>query len=99
MRQILGFELWEDRGAAATGADSLSQAAAHLARLTATFQAESRRNARECLLEGDWKASLNGLVRSLADLWPGALRTQMSEKGKLASYVQELRGQDAHFTS
>jgi hypothetical protein len=69
---ILGLESWYE--------PVQRQASAHLAGLAATFQAESRRNARECLLEGDWKASLNNLVRSLADFVPGTLRTHMSEK-------------------
>lgn len=60
------------------------------------FLAESRRNARECSLEGDWKASLNGLVKNLAGLWPRVLKTHMSEKGKLAGYIQEYRELDAH---
>ncbi|KAF2647460.1 hypothetical protein K491DRAFT_772482 [Lophiostoma macrostomum CBS 122681] len=42
------------------------QAATHLTRL--------------CSLEGDWKASLNGLVRNLTDFWPGTLKTHMSKK-------------------
>ncbi|KAH7111136.1 hypothetical protein B0J11DRAFT_554388 [Dendryphion nanum] len=37
-------------------------------------------NARECLLEGDWKASMNSVVRGIADLWLGVLKTHMSEK-------------------
>jgi hypothetical protein len=49
----------------------------HLTRLASTFRAVSQRNARECLLEGDWKASLNSLVRNLADLSPGALWTHV----------------------
>lgn len=69
---ILGLESWDE--------PVQRQAPAHLARLAVIFQAESRRNARECLLEGDWKASLNSLVRNLADLAPGTLRTHMSEK-------------------
>jgi hypothetical protein len=93
VQRILGIEWWEDRVAATVNEP---QAAAHLTGLVATFRVESRRNARECLLEGDWKASLNGLVRNLADLWPGALRTHMSEKGKLAGYAQEFCGRDAH---
>jgi hypothetical protein len=44
---------------------------------------------RECLFEGDWKASPNGLVRNLADLSLGALRTHMSKKGELAVCVLE----------
>ena len=68
------------------------QTETHLTGLASTFWAESRRNARECLLEGDWKASLNGLVTNLADLSPGVLRTHMSEKGEHAVYAQELRG-------
>jgi hypothetical protein len=81
LRRILEIESWEDRVAALVGE---LQTATHLTGLASTLRAESRRNARECLLEGDWKASLNGLVRGLADLWPGALRTHMSEKGELA---------------
>jgi hypothetical protein len=89
VRRILGIESWEDRVAAPVGE---LQMATHLTGLASSFRTESRRNARECLLEGDWKASLNGLVRNLADLWPGALRTHMSEKGELAVCAQELCG-------
>lgn len=81
VRRILGIKSWEDRVEALLDGP---QAAAHLTRLVAMFRAESQRNARECLLEGDWKASLNGLVRNIAELWPGALKTHMSEKGKVA---------------
>jgi hypothetical protein len=70
VRGILGIKLWEDRVAATI---DKTQAVAHVAGLVATFRAESRRNARECLLEGDWKASLNGLVRSLSiSTWAGS---------------------------
>jgi hypothetical protein len=93
VRRILGVKSWEDRVEAIL---DVPQAAAHLTRLAATFRAESQRNARECLLEGDWKASLNGLVRNLAHLWPGALKTDMSEKGKVAGCPKEFHGQDAY---
>lgn len=93
VQQILRIGSWEDRVAAPVGE---LQTATHLTGLASTFQDESRRNARECLLEGDWKASLNSLVRSLADLWPGALRTHISEKGELAVCAQKLRGRDAY---
>lgn len=66
-------------------------AATRLAALASTFASESQRNARECLLEGDWKTSLNSLVRNLADLSSGALKSHMSEKGKLAVSTQGLR--------
>ncbi|KAF1995250.1 hypothetical protein P154DRAFT_474609 [Amniculicola lignicola CBS 123094] len=97
VRRILGIESWEDRVEATVDEP---QAAAYLTGLVATFRAESRRNARECLLEGDWKASLNGLVRNLADLWPGALRTHMSEKvwnsdlKPTGSSLDELQNED-----
>ncbi|KAH7122352.1 hypothetical protein B0J11DRAFT_551017 [Dendryphion nanum] len=52
-------------------------AASHLTVIASAFLADSQRNARECLLEGDWKASLNSV-------------THMSEKGKLASIYKDL---------
>jgi hypothetical protein len=93
VRRILEIESWEDRVVATvdqSGNDT------YLTGLAATFQTESRRNARECLLKGDWKASLNSLVRNLADLWPGTLRTHMSEKGKLAVHDRGLCGRVAY---
>ncbi|KAF9733831.1 hypothetical protein PMIN01_08174 [Paraphaeosphaeria minitans] len=77
VRRILGIETWEDRMPAALDEP---QAATHLSGLVSTFWAESQRNARECSLEGDWKASLNSVIRNLADLEAGALKTHMSEK-------------------
>lgn len=71
VQRILGTETWEDQ---------VLVAADELAGIVSTFWAESRRNARECSLEGDWKASLNGVIRNLAELWPDALKTHMSEK-------------------
>ena len=68
----------------------------HLTGLASTFRAEPQSNARECLLEGDLKASLNSLVRNLADLLPGALWTHMFEKGELVVYSQELCGYDTY---
>jgi hypothetical protein len=88
VRRILRIESWEDRVAA----PGEPQMETHLTGLASTFRAESRRNARECLLEGDWKASLNGLVTNLADLSSSVLMTHMSEKSELAMYAQELRG-------
>ena len=88
VRQLLGIESWESQ---VTAPLSETPTATHLAALASAFGAESRRNARECLLEGDWKTSLNSLVRNLADLSPGALRTHMSEKGKLAVSIRKLR--------
>jgi hypothetical protein len=93
VRRILRIESWEDQVAAPVGEP---RSATHLAPLASVFRAESRRNARECLLEGDWKASLNGLVRNLADLWPGALRTHMSEKGEDAVCTRKLRAYHAY---
>jgi hypothetical protein len=81
VRRTLGIGTWEDEVLA--GIDD-PQAVVQLAGLTSAFWAESRRNARECALEGDWKASLNNVIRSLTDLWPGTLKTHMSEKGKLS---------------
>jgi hypothetical protein len=88
VRRILSIESWEDR----LTAPGKHQMDTYLIGLASAFRADSQRNARECLLEGDWKASLNGLVRNLADLSPGTLRTHMSEKGELAVYAQELCG-------
>jgi hypothetical protein len=55
---------------------------------------------RECLFEGDWKVSPNGLVRNLADLSLGALRTHMSKKvwnsdlKPASSALDELQNED-----
>lgn len=87
VRRILGIATWDDPIPAAVNE---TQGTIHLAGLVSTFWAESRRNARECLLEGDWKASLNGVIRNLADFWPGALKTHMSEKGKVPSNPRVL---------
>ena len=88
VRQILGIKSWEDRIAAT--ADG-SQPTIHLSQPAATFWAESRRNARDCLLEGDWRATLSGLVRSLADPWPNLLKSHASDKSKSAGYDYKLR--------
>lgn len=80
VRRILGIETWDDQFAVVE-----RQTATHLTGLVSTFWAKSRRNAPECSLEGNWKASLNAILRNLADLWPGALKTHMSEKGKFLS--------------
>ena len=87
VRHILGFESLGDRVVAIVDEP---QSLARLTQLAATFCTESRRNARDCLLEGDWKASLNSLVKNLADLSPEVLRTHMSEKSKSARYAREL---------
>lgn len=92
VRRILGIVTWNDPIPAAVDE---TQGATHLAGLVSTFWAESRRNARECSLEGDWKASLNGVIRNLADIWPGALKTHMSEKGKVSSSPRESCRQQA----
>jgi hypothetical protein len=92
VRQILGIESVEDRVVA-----TADEPHSHLTRLAATYCAKSQRNARECLLEGDWKASLNSLVEGLADLSPDILRTHTSEKSTYASHAHELRMQDAYF--
>jgi hypothetical protein len=75
VREILGLESWDE-------SIQTHNATAHLSALTTIFLADSRLNARECLLEGDWKASLNSLVRNLAmdNHMTGTLRTHMSEK-------------------
>jgi hypothetical protein len=78
VRRILNIGTWEDRMPAAVDD---SQAATHLSGLVSTFWAESQRNARECSLEGDWKASLNSVIRTIADFEAGALKTHMSEMG------------------
>jgi hypothetical protein len=86
VRQILGIEKWGDRVAATVeGPPTAARTQA-----AATFCAESRKNVRDCLLEGDWKATSNSLLRNLADLSPN-VRTQTSEKSKFADYAQELR--------
>lgn len=74
VRGILGLESWNE--------PTQTHGAGPFAALATTFLAESQLNARDCLLEGDWKASLYCLVRSLAmgDHTRGTLRTQMSEK-------------------
>lgn len=87
IRRILGVESWESQ---VTAPLSETPIATHLAALASTLASESRSNARECLLEGDWKASLNGLVRTLVVESSGALKSHMSEKGKLAASADGL---------
>ncbi|EDU45947.1 hypothetical protein PtrSN002B_010399 [Pyrenophora tritici-repentis] len=76
VRGILGIESWENRVVAS---DEV-QTKIDVDGLAVRLRTESLRNARECSLEGDWKASLNSLVRNLADLWKETLKTHMSEK-------------------
>ena len=93
VQRILGIESWHDPVVVAL---DRPQAVAHLTGLVSTFWAESQRNARECSLEGDWKASLNGLVRNLTELWPGTLKTHMSEKGRRPRNPRGSRRQHAN---
>ncbi|KAF2085053.1 hypothetical protein K490DRAFT_47630 [Saccharata proteae CBS 121410] len=72
VRQILGFETWQDR-IGSPAEPPFENAAAH-------YLAESRRNAIECALEGDWKASLYNLIRQLTDHGAWTLKVHMSEK-------------------
>ncbi|RMZ70944.1 copper transport accessory [Pyrenophora seminiperda CCB06] len=76
VRRILGVDSWEDRVVATVYEP---ETATYLTGLATAFQTGSRTNARMCSLEGNWKASLFGLVRSLEDLWPGALRATVSK--------------------
>jgi hypothetical protein len=73
LRQIFGFESWQDR--------IIDPAEPHLESAIVTYLAESRRNVRECALEGDWRASLYSLIRQLTDHAAGFFKVHMSEKG------------------
>jgi hypothetical protein len=82
-RGIFGAELAQQD----TQAQTQPEIQAHLAVLTATYQAESRLNARECALEGNWKNSLFTLMRNIALLAPGTLCLNMSEK----AWISDLK--------
>ncbi|KAF1846292.1 uncharacterized protein K460DRAFT_284013 [Cucurbitaria berberidis CBS 394.84] len=73
VRGILDIKSWDDQVAAATHDARIETCAAR-------YQTDSRRNARNCSLEGDWKASLYNLLVYLSDLWPDELQAHMSEK-------------------
>ncbi|KAF1350505.1 hypothetical protein EJ07DRAFT_139040 [Lizonia empirigonia] len=77
---ILGLQSWAELAQPDTRAQTQPETQARLAALAATYQAESRLNARECSLEGNWKSSLFTLMRNIALLAPGTLCLDMSEK-------------------
>jgi hypothetical protein len=72
---ILGFSSWQDR--------VLSLAEPDFASAAASYLAESRRNASDCALEGDWKARLYLLIGKLTDHEAGLFKMHMSEKGRV----------------
>lgn len=81
-RRILAIDSWSH----VVSVDNVK-----LGALAASFQAQSQRNARECSLEGDWKGSLYSVVRSVSDIWPGALKTHMTEKREPANSNHIIR--------
>jgi hypothetical protein len=85
VRQILGIDSWLDQ--IEPWQDRIASLACGLNfKDTAVgYQADSLRNASDCALEGDWKASLYGLLRKLTAHWAGTLKVHTSEKGMLAA--------------
>jgi hypothetical protein len=79
VRGILGIESWDDHIPASRHAFQA---------LVDTFRRKSQMNARNCLLDGDWKAAMSTLLDNLADFYPDALRTNMSEEGKFTSTLK-----------
>lgn len=74
LRRILGVTSLEDH--VINSADE-----PHCSDVAERYRSDSQRNARECSLEGDWKASLFGLLRTLSEHQAaGGLKVHMSEK-------------------
>lgn len=86
-RRILGLQSWAELAQPDTQAQTQPETQARLAALAATYQAESRLNARECSLEGNWKSILFTLMRNIALLAPGTLCLDMSEK----AWISDLK--------
>ncbi|UPX12651.1 uncharacterized protein EKO05_0003192 [Ascochyta rabiei] len=80
VRRIFGLQSLAELAQPHTQANTQPETQARLAALAATYKAESRLNARECSLEGNWKGSIFSLMRNLALLAPGTLCLNMSEK-------------------
>lgn len=80
VRRIFGLQSLAELAQPDTQAQTQPETQARLAALAATYQAESRLNARECSLEGNWKSSIFTLMRNIALLAPGTLCLDMSEK-------------------
>lgn len=80
LRRILGLQSLNELAHPDTQAQTQPETQARLAALAATYHAESRLNARECSLEGNWQSSIFTLMRNLALLAPGTLCLNMSEK-------------------
>lgn len=79
-RRIFALQSWNEEAQPEIEGQTQPDTQAPLAALAARYQAESRLNARDCSLEGNWKISIAAAVRQIAGLAPGTLCTDSSEK-------------------
>lgn len=79
-RRIFGLQSWDEAAQPDIEAQTQPGTQGPLAALAGVYQAESRLNARDCSLEGNWKISIASAVRHIAGLAPGTLCTDSSEK-------------------
>lgn len=93
VRHILGITSWEDR---VTGSNQL-QMQPSFNKLAEKLIAKSKEDASMCMLEAEWQTNLNYVLRTIAKLSEGVVRTNMSEKSEFTVCAQEGVKWDTNF--